>query len=120
MEPVELKGLYGVTIHTVPIQTHKVLWDLNGLKRKKDNENKRLFDEATADLPQPLPPALLEPFERLGQMGRTARLSRAQALYRQSIPLSVRERLIPLARMVKRRHFGLERDKPIMHGRELV
>ena len=120
MEPIELRGLFDVKIYTVPLQTHNALWSLNGLERKKDSTNKKLFDETMAELPKTLPVEFFEPFVRLGQMGRTDSLSRAQMLYRQSVPLPIRERLVPLARFIKRRHYGLERDKPIMHGRELV
>jgi hypothetical protein len=102
VQPVTGTGTLGIEITTVPAQTHRALFGLQGRLRKKDERTRALLDERLADQRSlPVNPRHYEPFDRLRTLNTQDKILWLAGCYRRFVPDQTRERLVPVARRVR-------------------
>ena len=103
MERLVGKGIFGIEIPTVPLQTHRALYGIKGRLRGKDRLPFQLLNELCLVQPteECLPDELFAPFRQLQLMNEQSIYLRVRSLYRRTISEDFRRKLSPLAAIVK-------------------
>lgn len=104
VRPIQGETTLGITATTLPAQTLLALYGNKGQMRAKDNYTKNLLQEVCDKLPpeEQLKNELFKPFQTLTLLNQASLYIRAQDLYRQRVPISLRTKLIPLLHRAKK------------------